>query len=50
MVKVEMPRAEWETMLYILEEYARRDWPRDPDAITMSFVKEISNQIYSQEY
>ena len=50
MVKVEMPRAQWESVLYILEQYAKRDWPRDRNPIVMAIYTEIDQQIYSQEY
>lgn len=42
MVKVEMPRADWEILLAILlvTDYANVE----------PLIKEISNQVYSQEY
>lgn len=50
MVRVEMPRASWNTVIYILEEYAKQDWPRDPNPMIMATVKEISDQLDQQEY
>lgn len=50
MVKVKMPRSNWDVVLNILEEYAMRDWPRDPNPIVMALHKEIDQQVYSQEY
>lgn len=50
MPKVKLPRAEWVDVLMIIEEYANRDWPRDPNPFIMAVHKEISDQVYSQEY
>jgi hypothetical protein len=50
MVKVELPRAQWESVLYIIEEFSKRDWPRTPNPITMALYTEIDQQVYSQEY
>ena len=50
MVTVKMPRASWESVLYILEQYAKEDWPRKPNPIVMAIYTEIDQQIYSQEY
>lgn len=50
MPKVNLPRAEWDSVLFILREYANMDWPRDPNPFTMALVNEIDQQVYSQEY
>ena len=50
MVKVEMPRASWESVMVLLKERAEIDWPREPNSFIMALVKEIDEQVYSQEY
>jgi hypothetical protein len=47
MVKVELPRASWEFVLAMLENHDvfSMDTP-----LKDSIVREMSNQIYSQEY
>ena len=50
MVKVEMPRADWDMVLLILEEYARIDWPRDPNPMVMALREDIAIQVERQEY
>jgi hypothetical protein len=49
MVTVKMPRAQWESVLYILEEHVNMDWPRI-NVVTYNLMKEIKDQVYSQEY
>jgi hypothetical protein len=43
MVKVELPRADWELVLFILRE---SQFPY----IQNSLIKDIDDQVYSQEY
>jgi hypothetical protein len=47
MVKVKMPRAEWEMLLMILDDYQARVYSAP---LINSLHKEISDQVYSQEY
>lgn len=44
MVKVEMPRADWEYVMYLLESTV------DYGLLSGPILKDISNQVYSQEY
>lgn len=50
MPKVNLPAASWDSVLYILEEYARMDYPRDPNPMVMALHKEIQDQVFEQEY
>lgn len=45
MVKVEMPRADWEILLMIL----KRDYLHN-GSLTGAMINDIQNQVYSQEY
>lgn len=47
MVKVNMPRAQWDAVLFILEETNKAQWNRP---FIMALHKEIADQVYSQEY
>lgn len=49
MVKVELPRASWDSVIYMLSEYSEIDWPRDPSPFVVSLIKEISDQVDAQE-
>ena len=44
MVKVEMPRGQWDAVLILLEELETQGY------YVKSLIKEISTQVYSQEY
>lgn len=44
MVKVEMPRASWDMVLMLINEESKRGYMVD------ALYKEISDQVYSQEY
>lgn len=46
MVKVEMPRGSWETVIIILEEWEAQTRSQFVRALR----KEIETQVYSQEY
>jgi hypothetical protein len=45
-----MPRASWDHVIELLKDRAEIDWPRDPNTFIMALVKEIDDQVYSQEY
>lgn len=44
MVKVEMPRASWEIVMFILEDAVRQG------RLVKVELNDIANQVYSQEY
>lgn len=44
MPKVNLPRASWEQILLILEDYRQQGY------LVSALVEELSEQVYSQEY
>jgi len=48
MVKVELPRGDWETILLIIESL--QITKQYHKGVLMALHKEISSQVYSQEY
>jgi hypothetical protein len=44
MVKVEMPRAQWDSVLYLI------NFAESYGLVVGSLYKEIEDQVYSQEY
>ncbi len=44
MVTVKMPRAQWDTVLMLINEESKRGYLVD------ALYKEIEDQVYSQEY
>lgn len=49
MVKVEMPRGNWETVIYILEDWLNQYRPSG-NVVGTVLLNEIADQVYSQEY